>query len=241
MILVDDRVGSKELFPLIKSPKVRCHLDFADFAFGGNGPEGPINIGVERKTVEDLMSSMRSGRLSGHQIIGMRKEYDRIYVLIERPVRCNPKTGLLESAKYWQKRWRPVGHGKKRYLAKNFWNYINSLQMIAGITVVYTHTKTESARWIDSTFMWWNKEWSDHQSHEMTYDPGLFAQLRKPNLTTRVAMQFQGVGSKLAKRIGERFKTPKELFSSYVEELQEVEGISHNKAMSIYRQYEEGK
>ena len=82
MILIDSRTGSGELAPYISSPKLVCHLDFADFSFSGNGPEGGVGIGVERKGVMDLLQSMTSGRLVGHQLIGLQKEYDWTYLLV---------------------------------------------------------------------------------------------------------------------------------------------------------------
>ena len=58
MILIDSRIGSAELAPLISTPNILCQLEFADFTFSGNGPAGQVAVGVERKTIMDLLQSM---------------------------------------------------------------------------------------------------------------------------------------------------------------------------------------
>ena len=82
MILVDDRIGAVEIAPLLGSPNVTCRLEFADFAWSGNGPDGQVDIGVERKSLLDLLASMTTGRLSGHQMVGLTAQYDWVYLLV---------------------------------------------------------------------------------------------------------------------------------------------------------------
>ena len=91
MILLDDRTGSGELLPLFRpydAPVELARLDFGDACWLGNGATGPELVGVERKTIHDLVSSMRSKRLSGYQLPGLLRTYDWVYLLVEGVWRC---------------------------------------------------------------------------------------------------------------------------------------------------------
>ena len=76
MILVDSREGSKQLQPLLRDSKL-TRLEFADFAFTGSDRDGRISqIGIEYKTLPDVLSCIADGRFAGHQLPGMMKAYD---------------------------------------------------------------------------------------------------------------------------------------------------------------------
>lgn len=93
VILIDDRAGSKELvlYPPLDDPSIACLVQLsstanssktsADITFTGNGPDGDILIGIEHKSLGDLISSMQSGRLSATQIPSMIETYDKCYLL----------------------------------------------------------------------------------------------------------------------------------------------------------------
>ena len=89
-VQVDDRVGSRELLPELKRlhiPAEKVRLPFADAAFEGNGPAGPVKVGIERKTIYDLMQSMTTGRLSAHQLPGLVQNFDHRWIVVEGPSR----------------------------------------------------------------------------------------------------------------------------------------------------------
>ena len=111
MILVDPRAGSRELIPLLEaygSPR-RIPVQLAaeempagDFLFEGNGPYGRVRVGVERKTIPDLINSRDQGRLMGTgkspgQVHKMMEQFDYSWLLVEGIWRGNPETGLLET------------------------------------------------------------------------------------------------------------------------------------------------
>src|SRR5438105_4306269 len=58
-------------------------LDFGDAAFEGRSPAGMIAVGIERKTLHDLVRCIDDARLSGHQLIGMKQMYTVRAVIIE--------------------------------------------------------------------------------------------------------------------------------------------------------------
>ena len=86
-ILIDNRKGSAELAKYIDSPTKLLTLEYADFAFQGNGPNGQVSIGIERKSIRDLISSILTGRLSGHQLIGLVNSYDYVSIVVDGPTK----------------------------------------------------------------------------------------------------------------------------------------------------------
>lgn len=100
LILIDSRVGSADLidYPPLNSPHLTqlCTLDSADVCFTGFGPnEQRILIGIEVKSIPDLLASRRNGRLFGTQIPKMCKGYQRSYFILYGGYRCND-LGQLE-------------------------------------------------------------------------------------------------------------------------------------------------
>lgn len=221
MILIDDRQGSVEVAPLLSSPNNVCRLEFADFAWSGNGPKGQVSIGVERKRLTDFLKSMTSGRLSGHQLIGMSQQFDYLYIIIEGIWRPDRDTGILETPRGGV--WASIAQGSRRFMARDIYNFINTLQVVCGVVVIVTSNVWETAKWLDSCHGWWEKKWSGHKSH-LQFRGSEHAQLSKPNLTARIANQLTGIGWDRARKLGERF-SPMELFEATEEELMEIEGI----------------
>jgi len=232
---VDNRQGSGELAPLITSPHGLCRLEYADFAFGGNGPDGPVDIGIERKSLRDLLSSMTSGRLSGHQLIGITKAYDRVYILVEGVWRVGAKDGLLMSFA-GKGKWKPVTQGRRKFMAREVWNFLQTLQVVCGVWVIQTANKVESARWLDSCYRWWDKPWDRHRSHLQFHEPPQVAQLTKPSTVARVASQLEGVGWDKATKIAKRYDRVVDLVHAFTSTLCEIDGIGEKTARAIHDQ-----
>ena len=125
MVTVDPRSGSAEIKPLLDSLHLKTELRMmpaADFAFDGDGPKGKSRIGIERKTVKDLLACMRDNRLVGVQIPRLVLHYDVRYLLIEGMVRANPRDNLLEQAyqaKDGKVYWKTVELGRQRFMLES--------------------------------------------------------------------------------------------------------------------------
>lgn len=238
MILIDERVGSGEIAPFISSPSLVCRLEYADFAFSGQGPNGPTNIGVERKGIMDLLQSMVSGRLSGHQLIGLKDNYDFVYLLVEGVWRPDRNSGVLMRTNGAGK-WVAAAQGSRRFMARDVYCFLQSLQVICGVMVIQTSNQWETGKWLDSVYGWWQKGWEDHKSHLQWQKPKTFANLRKPNLVTRMAAQLDGVGWDKARKIGEAFSDPLDLVTATEAELKAIDGIGKKLAQTIIKQLEE--
>lgn len=250
-ISVDDRVGAVELARYLPQSLVEIkHLEYADAAFLGRGPDDfPMTVGVERKTIPDLINSMETGRLSGHQLLGLRSYYQVVYLLLEGPFRAS-KEGVLEiprGRKGNRPAWRPAGYGGRAYMVGDITNYINSLAIVCGLHVWRTLDIRESARWILSTYRWWQKVWKDHRSHlrfniggPASPPDGATAELLRPNLTRRIAKELPHVGWERAKALADAFPTPLELALASEEELESIPGIGSGIASKIVRAFQKG-
>ena len=222
MLLIDDRRGSAELADYIRIPHTITRLQYGDFMIEGNGPdESPALIGIERKTITDLVASIQSGRLSGHQLIGMVNSYNYNDLLIEGLWRAEPKTGILQH--YRKKRWRDVSPNKrKRYMAKGIYNYINTLSVKCGIIPVWTTDIEQTAHYVAAIHAWWTAKWSSHQSHQVQYNPT--AQLRRPTTFQKVVQSFDGVGPEKCKLIVERYGNIGEFIAAGLDDLTVILG-----------------
>src|SRR5690606_14817743 len=71
-------------------------LKSGDACFMGNGPDDKeVMIGIERKKVPDLLSSINSSRLAGLQIPQMMKYYWRTLLIVEGQFRCHRERGVI--------------------------------------------------------------------------------------------------------------------------------------------------
>ena len=227
-LLIDDRTGSAELLPMLP-PAVRekatvCRLDYGDAAWMGNGPDGPVAIGVERKAIRDLVNSITTGRLSGHQLVGMQEAYGHSYLVVEGMWRTNPEDGVLEvwgrppvvtgmGAKLRVKPgWVPLELGSRRFMGKMVDGFLNTLAIMAGVKVWRTSNLRETALWVANVFNWWQKPWDKHRGHvgfdrsgEAPGNANGTVRLVKPNLVSRVAKELAGVGWERALELGKLY------------------------------------
>ena len=235
MILIDDRTGSAELAPFIKTPTAITRLEYGDFSFVGNGPDGPVVVGVERKTVMDLVSSIASGRLSGHQMVGLIEDYDWVYLIVEGQWKADYRTGVLYRLNN-NNRWVKVRLGRRVFKAFGIYNFLNTVRVMCDIIIVKVNDMHETALWLDGTYKWWDKPWEMHKSHSQFQVRQKHASLVKPSLTTRIAKEFSGVGWDKAIAVGDLFNSPLELAQATVDELMRVPGIGKVLAHTMYKE-----
>ena len=90
-MIVDDRAGSRELVFISPHDEIAClsRLEAGDVSITGNGPTGLLSIGVEVKSVDDLLQSEGNGRLRD-QLESMLKAYDVNWLLTHGQYRAGP-------------------------------------------------------------------------------------------------------------------------------------------------------
>jgi len=229
MILIDSREGSKEMVGMI-SEGILAQLEFGDACFEGKGPDGNITVGVERKRVGDLLNSIATGRLSGHQIPGMLETYDKSYLIVEGKWRGNKDTGYVEEHLYGRK-WRVYDRGRK-FKVRDVWSYLTTIENV-GVTVRITADLLKTCQAIEFLFHWWNKGWMEHKSHLALHKGGvrrdgsrsMFLNPMKPSLVRRIAEELPGVGFDRALAVERKFESVRSMFEASEEEWRNVEGI----------------
>ena len=267
VISIDRRAGSMELLPLFpKSAAILDDLPFGDFAFTGHGPDGrEFLIGIERKAVRDLMNSIRSGRLSGHQLVGMADLYNRIYLIVEGQWRPNPLDGSMEDQ--WRKEyvksgeqrftggWRTLRTGTIGYMYAEAGNYLTTLEE-AGVRVKRTGDERETVKVVMDLAQWWAKDYEKHRGHLAMHathtwngggETGRLELLGRPPLAMRMAAELEGIGIERAREVAKMFRfqaTPRQSAREMTEATEEelwrrVKGVGKVLAGKVIRELEE--
>lgn len=202
MIRLDERVGSKELERLFTPYGIvplLTRLEFGDLDFIGHGPKGDTAVVIERKRIDDLIQSMQSHRLSGHQLPGMARQYDYCYLVVEGIWRRGKEGNVEVLTNGW------VSRGLS-YRAIT--SYLSTLQLRAGVNVWQTTNEYDTVGWVVDTYRWWTqKKWDEHNAHEAVYAPAdtnqgqgrkLSFKPREVRLAEKIALQLPGIADKRA-------------------------------------------
>lgn len=202
-LLLDGAVGSNELeVPLrrLGLPVEVMHLEYGDVAFMGRGERGsPLYIGIELKKIGELVTSLRTKRFQGHQLLGLSRDFDRRYLLIEGDFHHDTegRATVLRSG------------GKPRALAGApnavaFEQEVLNMQTRGGMWVRHVSTRRDTIRFILAAFRYWtDKDLDEHKSHMAVYAPDMDKLLLTPPSDFRRALQvlLPGVGFAASKRI----------------------------------------
>ncbi len=240
MIQISPRTGSYELRDLFKSFDVltdtSVDIEFSDFCFYGNGPDGLCRVGIERKRLSDALDSIRTKRLSGHQLGGLCKEFDFVFIVIEGQFKAGEHGELLE-LKWRDKKlqWLPTSDGKQAVLYRAFQNYFTTSKLKAGtaagnpVVIERTTEPFETVALVVSHWHWFNdKVWEQHRSHEAVYNKEYQNNNHKPRSFIRRQVsqceQYMAVAPGLdqaAKSVADRFGSMEGLMKATVEEIAE--------------------
>lgn len=235
-LYIDDRVGSKHLVkPLRKvhnAPAVLERLEFGDVLFVGNNKTGPVEVGIELKKVPDLLESIMSGRLMGHQVPGMVRYYDVRYLIVEGVYRASNRDGLVE---VWRGHWMR-GLPTMTYSALD--RMLITLEQMAGFHVRRTSNSAETVQAINDLFRWWQKQWSSHKSHlafDRSHDvPPDRNLLKKPTLCEQVANLLPGIGWRKSHDVAKVFRTVSRMASSSIDDWLVIPGIGRKISWDVY-------
>ncbi len=178
MISVDTRAGSDSLIPLLQRaglPVTPARLLFGDIRFLGSGPQGePVTVGVEVKTIHDLLHCITDGRFSGHQLPGMMTAYDQPWLLIMGQWRQQRSSGILQYlSKSYQ--WRDAHVGSRHFMYRDLLSWITTVRTKVGIRDDSVPDQDHAVAWIGALYSWWTRVkrvggeevtgWESHRSH----------------------------------------------------------------------------
>lgn len=222
-------------------------LEFGDAMFAGNGERGDCTVGFEHKRLSDLINSMKDRRLSGHQLGGLWRSYDYVFLFAEGTWRPGPG-GEIEELK--GKEWRPH-FSRSDGRAVNYRQlaaYLHSLSLRSRspqtgepLRVVRTSEPRQTAAEYAALYLGFTeKRWDQHHAHDQVYTaitvPPRRAGIVPAKVTTcwRMAAQIEGIDRK-AQAVSEYFETPRNMALAEVGEWRRVKGIGGEMAERAVR------
>lgn len=219
MLLVDDRTGSKHLVDPLRDLGLEVELsrlDFGDVMFEGQGPDRKsVTIGIELKRMTDLISSIRSGRLSGHQLpglVGPDSVYDYSWLVVEGQWRVNAY-GQMLLFHGRGRGWQPV---PGRMTGSELEKYLLTYELCAGLHVRLTNREDDTIHFIANLHRWWcDKAFDQHTSHLAPHRPG---GVRPLSDFRQAVMAWPGVGRAVSLSAELSFKSIRRAANGTVDE-----------------------
>jgi len=244
MISIDDRQGSAQLFPLLQRLGCRVSLtrmDYGDVAWTGQGANGePVSVGVECKSLDDVLACIISGRFAGHQLPGLIQCYDHVWLLVQGEWRARFRDGVLEQHRQGRNGgmfWMEAGGGQRRWMHRDLEAWLMSMQIMGGIRVKHVPDWEAGAQWLKTAYNWFQK--GEHQSHMVMYGgKELYADqalLARPTLARRIAKELPGIGVKRSAEVARHFHTLQEMVDADIKEWMQIEGVGKGIASKIYK------
>lgn len=243
MILLDSRDGNpKDLGASIQMvstirrmgvPCDRARIEYGDVCFEGHGPTGIILIGMERKTIHDMLHCIDDARYN-MQRLGMREMYAKSFLLIEGRWKCHDESGML-MADYGNGSWSYCKYRSKPVMFAKLHNYLLSVAH-SGVIITYPQDLTQTCAHVVQCFNYHQKKWTDHTSlleKQVLNIPTLHG---APTLTRRWAAELEGVGVKYSQEAERLFKRPIKLATSDEMDWLKIDGIGVATAQKIVKE-----
>lgn len=231
MILVDAAVGSRELRGPILSQGVSCDispLKWGDACFSGNGPDGEMMVGIERKKIHDLLQCIDDGRYN-NQRIGMNMMYQVSVLYLEGLWKCKEDGTLMEGFRDYESErklkqvsdkstreviaWTDLKMGPRRVMYYTLYRYLRSVAH-AGVIIVLTRDMAHTVVNIVNDYHYYQKKWSDHKSMRQVHMPTIATLTRRPPLRKLWAHACEGVSTVYGEQATKYFPTAIRLANS---------------------------
>lgn len=206
-VWVDAAVGSRDLVDPLKAlglPAELVHLDSADVAFEGRGPQGvPLKIGVELKRISELVQSLQTGRLPLEQLPKMLQAYHESWILVEGMWR-ESEAGMEEPR--GRRLWKPL---YTRMSANEFEKRMLTLELEGNEGerrphVRYVNTRAATLQFLCALYRWHTDKDSDqHTSRLGVYQPPTFFEL---SIFRQMVSRLPHVGIKRSKEVEDYFE-----------------------------------
>lgn len=200
MIAVDYREGSHDLIEPLQAlglDVAETDLPFGDLAFTGRGNDDkPVEVGIEFKQLGELVAALRTGRLQGHQLIGMSHAFDYRYLLVEGELIVDRQGRLLRRA--GRRFFKPLGMS-----LDELYKRLHVLQLRAGIMWTIVPTRRLTLDYIRTLYRTWtDKPLDEHESHIAIYNPG---DLEGVSQFRRTVSTLPGIGLKASAAVEDYF------------------------------------
>lgn len=237
MIYVDYNKGSIELLPLIiqiggvKAEKAT--LPAADFCFEGNGPKGPISVGIERKTLHDMLNCIEDSRY-GEQRRKMNAMYDVSVLMLEGHWRPHEQGFLMEGYNNGTT-WGYAKHRSSRTMYNSLYRYLIGVAS-TGVIITYPRNPWHCAYDVVEWFHFWNKSYNSHRSMREIQKVSIPALNFRPSLLRKWAADLPGVGVELSEAAERKFKKPITLATADEMDWMGIPGVGVKTAKQIVKE-----
>lgn len=247
MILIDPRSGNEKpetvttidkMVSYIRKVGIPCDkwsLEFADAAFEGNGPEGRILIGVERKSLHDMLNCIDDARYVAHQKIGMQSMYAKSFLIVEGCWRPHDPDGWLMEGFDGGARWGFCRYRSRQTLYSKLRRYLFSVSL-SGVIVLYTRDLWHTSYDICELYTYFQKQWDSHTSLIEVQKLAIPDMMGKPSLVRKWAADIEDVGVKLSLEAEKYFRTPINLANSLVDDWLALPRVGIKTAQNIMDQ-----
>jgi ERCC4-type nuclease len=244
MILVDIPRGDKSsanyknqasLRTYIRSLNIECEhnpLQWGDACFDGNGPDGNMTIGIERKALHDMLNTIDTSNYAGKQRIGMKQMYRVSFLFVEGFWKAREDGMLMESKNGCD--WflcRPNG---RTVMYSKLRRYLYSMTY-SGVIVNFTQTVFHTALDIVECYHYHQKKWADHTSLREIPKLAIPQMNFTASLVRKWASDIDGVGVKLSEDAERLFRKPIVLAQADEADWLRIPGIGIAKAQDIVR------
>lgn len=245
MILCDNQAGSSALFPYLQrmtTDVILTRIDppFADCAWIGNGPDEQqqLRVGVEYKTLDDVLKCIDDGRFAGHQVDGLVEYYDRRYLVWEAHIRVDRETGGIQEYSWRKKEWEYVYHNRQVLSSRDIDHWMTTIEEQAQFRTVWCRDKYESARWIANKHSWYTaKGWNDHTALKQFHvPPPPTASFETPSLLRRWVKELDGFRWERALAAEKVFRTPLEMALADEATWRKVDGVGPKLSTSAVKE-----
>lgn len=133
-----------------------------------------MTVGVEVKSLSDLLHCITDGRFAGHQLPGLVAAYDQPWLLVEGSWRAQRGTGLLQYLSR-QYQWRPAAVGSRNFMYRDLASWLFTIRTKTGVLVDTVPDWDHASVWIATLYSWWTRTkrvgkeevtgWEGHTSH----------------------------------------------------------------------------
>lgn len=222
----------------------------------GQGPESPLLVAIEVKSIRDLFSSAADGRLqsqSDGQLQAMLSNYQQSWLVYYGAIRCGD-SGHLEEPKgrgdNGRVLWKPFTRnggpdGDGRPLPCEFLDSMLVAVAALGVIPWYLPNIKAVARWIGTLHAWWTKPWDEH-TFTHTFNQAPRFPMAIPGVTPqelararRVFDRYTGLGIQKSVNVAKHFPSVKAMANATEEEWREVKGIGPGLSRAIVAEFNE--
>lgn len=246
MVLIDYRKGAEkgdkntpqQMVDTLKAIGVHAELSdlmFGDAAFEGRGPMGTVSIGIERKSLHDMLHCIEDARLSGHQLVGMKQMYDVRVVMLEGHWRAHNPDGWLMEGFNGGTSWGHCKFTNRKTLYSKLYRYLISLSL-SGVIVTQSRDLWHTCYHIAEWFHYFQKRWDGHTALLELQKVSIPTLNLKPSLVRKWAHDIDDIGAKISDRAEQHFKTPIRLANADETEWMKIPGIGVATAQRIVRE-----